>query len=334
MPKILVTGANGFLGNHLVRELLGRGYAVRALVRSVTNSPVVSELSATDTAVEIWQGDITRPDSIRGCADGCTAIIHAAALASANPARNPAMWAVNFNGTKNLLQEAKRAGVERFVYVGTANVFGFGTLANPGDETHPFSGQRYGSDYMDSKVAATEAVLRAVANEQLPAVLVHPTFMLGPMDVKPTSGQLLLTLHRGRLPGYPAGGKNYIHVADVSTATVNALTMGRTGESYILGNQNLTYRDAFRLMANVMGVAAPRLPLPPALARLYGAFGDVQARLTGRPAMVNGSMVAIASDGHYFGSEKAIAELLLPQTPIERAIREAFDWFQANKYVI
>ena len=334
MQKILVTGANGFLGSHLVYELIARGYAVRALVRSATNCPTISPLLTEKKSIEFWKGDLTQPDTMRGCAAGCAAIIHAAALASANPARNPALWAVNLGGTEIIIREAKQADVERFVYVGTANVFGFGTLDNPGDETRAFAGQRYSSDYMDSKVAATNAVLRAVSEHELPAVLVHPTFMLGPMDAKPTSGQLLLELYRGRLVGYPPGGKNYIHVADVSVATVNALTMGRVGESYILGNRNLTYRDAFRLMATVMNVKPPRLLLPPALTRFYGAICDAQARLTGRPAMVNGSMMAIANDGHYFASEKAIAKLGLAQTPVEQAINEALKWFQVNNYVI
>ena len=174
MQKILVTGANGFLGSHLVYELIARGCAVRALVRSATNCPTISPLLTDKTPIELWEGDLTRPETVRGCADGCAAIIHAAALASANPARNPALWAVNLGGTETIIREAKQAGVERFVYVGTANVYGFGMLADPGDETCPFAGQRYGSDYMDSKVAATNAVLRAVSEHELPAVLVHP----------------------------------------------------------------------------------------------------------------------------------------------------------------
>lgn len=332
MQKILVTGAAGFLGSHLVRELLRRNYAVRALVRHSRASAPRRFDALAGLPVEQWPGDLTRPDSVRGCADGCQAVIHAAALAQANPARDATIWAINLGGTETLLEEVNRAGVERFVYVGTANVFGFGTLAKPGDETYPFAGHRYGSDYMDSKRAATNAVLRAVSANGLPAVLVHPTFMLGPMDAKPTSGRLLLELCRGRVAGYPAGGKNYVHVADVSTAVVNALTMGQPGESYILGHRNLTYRDAFGLMAEVMGVAAPRWPLPPALARLYGAMSGLKAKLTGRPALVNSSMVAIANDGHYFAAEKAVRALALPQTPVEQAVREAFNWFQTNNY--
>ncbi|SHI63656.1 NAD dependent epimerase/dehydratase family protein [Hymenobacter daecheongensis DSM 21074] len=332
LPRVLVTGANGFLGRHLVQQLLARGYPVRALVRphSPTPNPPLPPLSSLP--IEVWEGDITRPASVAGCANGCGAILHAAALAQVNPARDPAVWAVNDGGTATVLQLARQAGISRLVYVGTANVFGFGSRQHPGNETRPFSGQRYGLDYMDSKRAATGRVLRAVAQEQLPAVLVHPTFMLGPGDARPTSNALLLELYHGRLPGYPAGGKNYVHVRDVAVATVNALTQGRVGESYILGNQNLSYRDAFALMARLMGVRPPSLLLPPVLARLYGAACDAKARTTGRPARLNSAMVAVANDGHYFSAQKARAELSLPQTDLEQAITEAFHWFKAHHY--
>lgn len=333
MPQtVLVTGAGGFLGRHLVELLLLRGYRVRALVRPrpTPTGPALPPL--TSWPVDFWEGDLTQPASVAGCAEGCGAIIHAAALAQVNPARNPAVWAVNDGGTKTVLALARQAGVNRFVYVGTANVFGFGSRLHPGNETRPYAGQRYGLDYMASKRAATDRVLRAVGQEQLPAVLVHPTFMLGPGDAKPTSNALLLELYRGQLPGYPPGGKNYVHVRDVAVATVNALTQGRIGESYILGNQNLSYREAFALMARLMGVRPPRWPIPAALTRLYGAASDVKAQLTGRPAQVNSAMVAVANDGHYFNVQKARAELALPQTPLETAITEAFHWFKAHHY--
>ena len=329
MPgTVLVTGANGFLGRHLVAELRQRGHQVRALLRPGTTLPF-----PTEWAVEYRQADLTQPATLVGAADGCAAIIHAAALAQVNPARNPAVWAVNLGGTQAVLRLAREAGVARLVYVGTANVFGFGSLARPGDETCPYAGQHYGLDYMDSKRAATDLVLRAVRQEQLPAVLVHPTFMLGPQDAKPTSNALLLELHGGRLPGYPAGGKNYVHVRDVAVATVNALRQGRVGESYILGNQNLSYREAFALMAAVMQVSPPRWPLPPALAQAYGAACDWKFRLTGRPARLNSAMAAVANDHHYFSVAKARAELDLPQTPISQAVADAFAWFKAHQYV-
>ncbi len=334
MPRpVLVTGANGFLGRHLVAELLRRGYPVRALARPGSAAAAGPLPPLPALPLDYREADLTRPATLAGVAEGCGAIIHAAALAQVNPARDPAVWAVNYAGTEALLHLARQGGVGRFVYVGTANVFGFGSKAQPGDETRPYAGQRYGLDYMDSKHATTGLVQNAVADWQLPAVLVHPTFMLGPADAKPTSNALLLALHRGRLPGYPAGGKNYVHVHDVAVATVNALTQGRVGESYILGNQNLSYQEAFALMASVLGVAPPRWPLPPTLARAYGAACDLQARLLGRPAQLNASMAAVANDGHYFSVEKARAELALPQTPIAQAVADAFAWFKAHHYV-
>ena len=330
MPApVLITGANGFLGRHLVAELRRRGQPVRALLRPGTPPP----FDAADAGITYHLADLTAPATLAGAAEGCAAIIHAAALASVNPARDPAVWATNLVGTEAVLREARRTGVGRLVYVGTANVFGFGTKEKPGDETRPYAGRRYGLDYMDSKRATTDLVLRAVATEQLPAVLVHPTFMLGPNDAKPTSNALLLELYRGRLPGYPPGGKNYVHVRDVATATVNALTMGRVGESYILGHENLSYREAFGRLARVLGVAAPRWPIPAGLAVAYGRFSQVLGSWRGRPAQLNAAMAAVANDGHYFSSAKARAELALPQTSIDQAATEALAWFQANHYV-
>ncbi|WP_317172228.1 NAD-dependent epimerase/dehydratase family protein [Hymenobacter sp. BRD67] len=268
LPRVLVTGANGFLGRHLVAELLRRGYPVRAVVRPGAGlSAGASALPPLHSLpIEVCELDLSqavRKGVLADTINGCGAIIHAAAVAQVNPARSRAVRDTNIHGTEQVLRLARKGGVERLVYVGTANVFGFGPKNCPGDETQPYAGRRYGLDYMDSKRAATDLVLQAVAREQLPAVLVHPTFMLGPGDTRPTSGALLLELHRGRLPGYPLGGKNYVHVRDVAGATVNALTQGRVGESYILGNENLSYKEAFSLMAGVLGVAAPVGPCCP-----------------------------------------------------------------------
>ena len=325
---VLLTGANGFLGYHVVRELLQRQYSVRALVRP--GSPCHR---LADLPIERCEGDIRQAETLARAVDGCQAIIHAAALAQVNPARSREVWAVNQTGTKNVLQAARHAGIQRLIYVGTANVFGFGTRENPGDETRPFAGGRYGLDYIDSKRAATQSVEKAIHDWGLPAITVHPTFMLGAFDARPTSGAMLLELYRGRVVGYPAGGKNYVHVQDVAVATVNALSQGRIGESYILGHQNLSYQEAFTLMAQVMQVKPPRLSIPPGIARLYGYGCDAWTNLTGRPTRLNAAMVAVANDGHYFSSQKAVTELDLTQTPVVEAIQEAFDWFRQNKYV-
>ena len=325
---VLLTGATGFLGAHLARELLARKYKLRVLVRSGSGCQLLNGLP-----LAYFEGDVLDGKSVMRAMQGCNAVIHAAALTQVNPARSPLIWAVNKTGTEHVIQAAQSAGVNRLVYVGTANVFGFGTLEQPGNEASPFMEHNYGLDYINSKRAASQIIEQAVLTTHLPAVLVHPTFMLGPLDAKPSSGRMLLELYEGRVIGYPMGGKNFVHVRDVAVATVNALTQGRIGESYILGHQNLSYQEAFSQMAHSMGVKPPRWPISPGLARLYGKGLDLWTGLTGFPVRLNSAMIAVANDGHYFNSRKAITELGLPQTSITSAIKEAFDWFEHTHYV-
>ena len=124
-----------------------------------------------------------------------------------------------------------------------------------------------------------------------------------------------------------------MHVQDVAVATVNALTQGRVGQSYVLGHQNLSYCEAFQLIAGVLGISPPRWAIPTPLARLYGTASLLGARLKGRPGRLNPAMVAVAADGHYFDAAKARAELGLPQTPIAQAVADAYDWFKTHHYV-
>jgi dihydroflavonol-4-reductase len=328
MKTVLLTGANGFLGGHICRELIRRGYAVRAFMRPGANGQTLDGLS-----VDIWTGDLRDAANVRAATYGCDYVIHAGARAQVNPARSAEVVETNIGGTAAVLAAAVQAGVERLVYVGSANVFGFGTKLKPGNELCPYMGERYGSDYMDSKRVATDLVLQAVREDGLQALLVHPAFMIGPIDYQITSNALLLAVYRRQLAGIPAGGKNYVHVADVAVATVNALTLGRVGESYILGNENLSYREAFALMASVMHTKSPRLPVPRVLASALGWGSELVHKLTGRATALNTSMAAVASDGHYFNVSKAIDELNLPQTPIRVAIAEAFDWFRQHGYL-
>ncbi len=327
MKTVLLTGANGFLGGHLCRELLRHDYAIRAFVRPDSDLRALAGLP-----VDVWAGDLRDAANVRGAIYGCDYVIHAGALAQVNPARSSAVVDVNVGGTAAVLAAAVQAGVHRIVTVGTANVFGFGTKEKPGNETSPYMGCQYGLDYMDSKRAASDLVTEAVRQDGLPAIQVHPTFMLGPLDYKVTSNALLLALFQGEVGGIPAGGKNYIHVADVATATVNALEMGRIGESYILGNENLSYQEAFTLFANWMDVRPPALRVPPALASVIGQLSEWKQTITGKPGRLNKAMTAVANDGHYFDVTKARHELNLPQTPIQLAVEQTLDWFRQHNF--
>lgn len=328
MHTVLLTGANGFLGIHLCRQLLQQDYAVRAFVR-----PGTSHRSLEGLPLDIWTGDLRDAANVRAAAYGCDFVIHADSLTQVNPARSQAVVDINIEGTAAILAASLKANVKRLVFVGTAGVFGFGTKKNPGDELFPYTGKRYGLDYLDSKREATDLVLRAIREAGLPAVLVHPTFMLGPLDYQITFNALLLALYRQEIKGIPVGGRNYIHVADAATATINALTMGRPGQSYILGNENLSDREAFTLIADVMQIQPPTLPIPAPVASIIGQLSDLKSKWTKQPTRLNSAITAIANDGHYFSSAKAIAELNLPQTPIQVAIEEACDWLMMHGYL-
>ncbi len=315
------------LGSNLVRELLQRGYAVRAFL--LPNRPV-DTLEGLD--IERHYGNLLYAEEVREAMQGCDVVIHTAANTSIWPNRSEAVRRVNVQGTQHLVDAALEHQVERFIFVGTANSFGFGSKADPGNETRPYMGGKYNLDYMDSKYQAQELVLKAVQERQLPALTVNPTFMFGPYDSKPGAGAMILAVYQQKVPGFAIGGRNYIHVQDVVVAIANALTMGRIGESYIAGHQNLNYREAFTTIANVVGVKAPKITIPAPLTLIYGWFGTQFASLSGKAPVVSYSMAQISCDGHYFTAAKAVEELKMPQTNIEIAIKDCFDWLKANGY--
>ncbi|MBI3232824.1 MAG: NAD-dependent epimerase/dehydratase family protein [Bacteroidetes bacterium] len=212
--------------------------------------------------------------------------------------------------------------------MGTANSFGPGTKEHPGVETNAYSGDQYQTDYMDSKYEAYLAVKKAVKDKGLNAITVHPTFMIGPYDTKPSSGAMILAVYNGKVPGYTKGGRNYIYVKDVAEAAVNGLTMGQSGESYILGNENLSYKEAFSTIAKAVGVKAPSRYFPPALVLTYGKIGDWIYALTKILPTVSYPMARISCDEHYYSSAKAVKELNLKQTPIASILPQAFEWLK------
>ena len=326
MQKVFLTGANGFLGNNIARELVRRKFIVHALIQEGTDPGILGDLD-----VVRFYGNLLKPYSLLSGLTGCDYVIHNAGSTSINPARNSIVKTVNIDGTRNLLNLLIDHPVKRIIHVGTANTFGFGTKEHPGDETMPYKGARYKLDYMDSKMEAQKLVLSYYQQYHLPVLIVNPTFMVGPNDPGPTSNEMIRQIAEGRLPGYTRGGRCFVYVGDVSIAIVNALTMGRLGESYILGNANLTYKEAFRLMSDTIGVKAPEIPVPGLLAITVGAFLSGLSRIIPgfRPRFTL-AIAKVSCDEQYFSAQKAISELALPQTPMDRAIRESYHWLLDN----
>lgn len=322
--KIFLTGAAGLLGSHVTRELLLRNYSVVAFVENGKEPTTLTGLSD----VTFIYGNILNRDEVLTASANCDYIIHAAANTNVIPARSQMINSINISGTQNIIHAALTHTVKKLIYVGSANTFGYGCLENPGNETKAFCGDKFGLDYIDSKYEAHQRILNAVKYNKLPAVIVCPTFMLGKYDSKPGSGAMVVSVHSEKLPGYSMGGRNYVYVADVAVAIVNAIELGRIGESYILGNKNMDYKTAFRLIAKTIGVKAPPLKMPKFVVLSYGALCSFFASVFKIPMPVNIQMARIANEGFYYDCSKAVNELRMPQTQIEIAINECYSWLK------
>lgn len=325
---ILVTGADGFLGGHITSILLEEGYTVRALYHPASSQAGLEERPNLD----IVEGDILNTDSLISAFKDVDAVIHTAASTMVYPRRHQSIWKINFQGTRNLAECAVKHSIKRFVCIGTANSFGSGTLENPGTEENPFTDGRFGADYMNSKRSIQEWLLNFSSKTGFPVIILNPCFMLGPGDSKPGSGVMILRLLGRKTLPISKGGRNFVSVKDVARATVNALSMGRIGECYICGNENLPYSKAFPLFGRIMGMNSPTLPVPAPFVLAYGAINSLIAKITGKEPSVSFMMSRASLQGYYYSPEKARRELDLPQTPIKTAAAEAFSWFRENGY--
>jgi len=325
---ILVTGADGFLGGHITSILLKEEYTVRALYHPESS---LSELPEHENLQKV-EGNLLKPESLHEALKGVDAVIHAAASTMMYPRRHKSIWRINYQGSRNLAECAAEHGIRRFISIGTANSFGAGSLENPGTELSPYTDGRFGADYMNSKRKTQEWLLRFNAETGFPVIIINPCYMLGPGDRKPGSGTMMLRLlGRKRLP-ISRGGKNFVAVKDVARAAVNALKMGRIGECYICGNENLPYSKAFPLFAEVMGMNVPSLKIAAPFVLIYGALNSLVALITGKEPFVSLLMARTSIHNNYYSPEKARKELKLPQTPVRTAAAEAFRWFQENGY--
>ncbi|MEM7658122.1 MAG: NAD-dependent epimerase/dehydratase family protein [Bacteroidota bacterium] len=328
MKRLFVTGGDGLLGSNLVRELLQRGYELTVMVQPGRK---VSTLDGLD--LETVEGDLLDKQSVSAAMKGAEGVVHIAALTNVWPSRGEIYHRINVEGTQHLVDAALEHGVQRMVHVGSASSFFYGDQANPGTEEKVRLKTPYGLDYIDTKTAGQELVLKAVREQGLPAVVVNPTFMIGAYDSKPSSGAMIVALAKGKVPGYTAGGKNWVHVRDVAIGACLALEKGQIGECYIMGHENLTYQEAFQRMATAIGHKPPGFGMPSPLVKLAGLFGSAIGKLTGNTPALSYPMARVSCDGHYFSPAKAVQELGMPQTPIEEAAKDAYAWFQANGYL-
>ncbi len=304
---------------------------LRVLVRIKSKAPAVDDLQ-----VERVPGDICEPDSLARALEGVAYVYHCAASTSQWRPLFDAIRRTNVEGTKNILNASLKAGVKRVLYVSTVDTLGISSLKNPADENWPEhdSIARYKNPYADTKYEA-ELQAKKFLDKGIDLIVVKPTYMIGEWDAKPSSGQMILQIARGRAIAFPGGGNNFVDVLDVCEGLRLAMEKGKSGEDYILANEqgNMSYKDFFTLTAKVAGVNPPKFKIPYAAAVLGGYVNDVAGRLFRFSPDVNSVTAKMGYASHYFSGRKAIHELGMPQSPIEPAVKRAIVWFKKYGYL-
>jgi dihydroflavonol-4-reductase len=326
--KIFLTGASGFIGSAVAHKLVQAGFSVRALVRGTSPRAHLANLD-----LDFAEGDLRDRKSLDRTIAGTRYVFHVAAdyrLWARDPNE---IFATNVEGTRNLMEAAMDAGVERVVY--TSSV---ATIAlKPGgvaDESTPLRENEGIGAYKRSKIAAERLVESLVVERGLPAIIVNPSTPIGPRDVRPTpTGRIVIEAAKGRVPAFIDTGLNLVHVDDVASGHLAALHHGKIGERYILGGENVLFSQMLKDIANLVGRRAPRLRLPwPALIPV-ALVAEAVANVTGREPFATLTGVRMARDHMFYASTKAEQELSYRPRPYVEGIEEAVRWFQDNGYL-
>lgn len=328
--KVFVTGGTGFIGANLVRHLVARGDEVVALVRK-------PNLCLEGLPIRMVQADITDADALAPLVRGCGGIYHVAGLFDASPGGIARMREIHVYGTQALLRAAEREGVPRMVVCSSSVTVGFGTKEAPGDEDTPLDPTAiYGERgalraYHDTKVQSERM---AAGWRSVEAVIVNPDYILGAWDVKPTSGQLIVTMAKTPwVPIYPKGGKCFQDVDDCALGHIYAMEKGVPGRRYLLGNENLSYKEFMTMVAEVVGKKPPLLPVPDLALGLAGAVGEQLLALDPhRFAGLDPNVLRSMREQRYRTGRRAVDELGVPQTPIRESVEKAFRWFVDHGY--
>jgi dihydroflavonol-4-reductase len=327
--RALVTGASGFIGSSVVRELLAEGYEVRALCE-----PQRDDDNLAGLPVDRLVGDVRDPDTLDRAVNGVSTIFHLAAVYRFWAADPELFYDVNVGGTLNVLRAARAARCERIVYtstVGTIGVAEHGRLASEDTLVHF---EHLFGHYKRSKYLAEHEVLRAGA-AGLPVVLVHPTFPVGERDTAPTpTGRTIVEFLNGRIPGYVDTALNVAHVSDVARGHVLAAQRGALGRSYILGGENMSLQQMLTTLAEVCGLPRPRIRVSPhvVLPIVRGAEW-FQARVLRTEPTLPSEPVRMATTRMEYDTSRARTELGYTSMPARDALQRAARWFVDNGHV-
>jgi dihydroflavonol-4-reductase len=327
--KAFVTGATGFVGSHVARVLAEQGAELRLLVRSSSNPKNIEALKA-----ERVVGDLRDPASLEKAMAGCDVVFHVAAdyrLWVRDPEQ---MYRSNVEGTRAVLDAARKNGVRRMVYTSSVATMGFSSNGHAADEDSPVSLANMIGPYKRSKFMAEQVALEAGRNG-MHVVVVNPSTPVGEQDIKPTpTGRIIVDFLKKKFPAYVDTGLNLVDVDACARGHVAALEKGRSGERYILGGENLTLKQILDKLAAITGLPSPKIKVPYVVALATGVVDEVvTGRIFGREPRATIDAVRMARKKMFVSSAKAERELGWKAAGVDGALRRAVEWFQANGYV-
>lgn len=327
MMTTLVTGAAGFLGSHVTRQLVARGENVRVLLR-----PSSSNRAIADLPLEYVTGDLRDKASLERAVSGVQRVFHVAADYRLWARRKRDIYDSNVGGTKNLLEAAKAARVEKFIYTSTVATIAVDRPELPNEKTDARLQEMVGH-YKRSKWQAEEEV-RAAARAGFPAVIAMPTTPVGPWDWKPTpTGKIIVDFLNGKMPGYVQTGLNFVGVEDCAAGHLLVAEKGKVGERYLLGAENLTLKAFLDALEKLTGLPAPRLKIPHGLALGVAYANTAFSRLLGREPGIPVEGVKIARHMMFVDASRAQRDLGFKPGPVSAALDRAVHWYEANGYV-
>ena len=327
--KCFLTGATGFLGSHVARQLLARGAELRLLVRPSSRLDNIADLAA-----EHITGDLRDPDSLKQGMEGCEFVFHVAADYRLWSLNHQELYDSNVEGTRNILRAARECGVRRVIYTSSVATMGFGNNGRLTDEKSPVTLANMIGDYKRSKFMAEQWVLEAGRSGQN-VVMVNPTTPVGERDIKPTpSGQIILDFLRRKFPAYVDTGLNLVDAVDCAEGHLLAMEKAQPGERYILGGENLTLKQILDKLAAITGLPSPKIKLPYSVALATGVVDTVvTGKIRKREPRVTIDAVRMGRKKMFVTSAKAERELGWNPRPVDESLRRAVDWFRARGYV-
>ena len=327
MEKIFLTGATGFIGNNLVTKLLNKGFKVKILVR---DKKKLLGFGWQDS-VQVLYGDILEPETFANKISDCKIIIHSAALIAFWNKLWDKVYKVNVIGTRNILEEALKSGCKKFIHISSVAAIGYGESGEPINETHPYNWGKYNICYMETKYQAEIEVYNAI-KKGLNATIVNPANVWGTRDIAGRRVPIIKVVKYG-FPFYVNAGTNFVDVDAVCEGIINSIELGRCGERYILGGDNLTIKDFLGIIADNQKVRKPFIELPKFPVVLYSHLQEILASIFGITPRPTKSQLCFFGNKIYYNNTKAIKELKMPYISFQECLGKTINYYKEKRFL-